>query len=65
MSKRDFIALADALRGLDVPAPVLDALVRFCKGQNGAFMEQRWRAYLAGECGPNGGPRSKAAVAMV
>ena len=31
------------------------ALVAFCKAQNPAFEEDRWLAYLAGECGPNGG----------
>jgi len=30
-------------------------LISFCKGQNYAFKEGRWLAYLAGECGPNGG----------
>ena len=55
MSKKDFIALADALRGLDVPEAVLDALCRFCRQQNGRFNEDRWRGYLAGTNGPGGG----------
>jgi hypothetical protein len=63
MSKRDFIALADELRGLDVPQMVLDALVRFCRGRNDRFNEARWRAYLTGECGPSGG-RVKGAAAV-
>jgi hypothetical protein len=63
MSKKDFIALADELRGLDVPEMVLDALVRFCRDRNGRFDEARSRGYLAGECGPSGG-RIKAADAV-
>lgn len=74
MSKKDFIALADALRAHD-PATLtisdearagaieqrngmLDAIVRFCRSQNPAFKEDRWRDYLAGKCGPNGGKRA-------
>jgi len=55
MTKKHFIALADALRGLDVPPRVLDALCEFCKDQNWRFNESRFRGYLAGECGPCGG----------
>lgn len=55
MSKKDFIALADALMGTNPSAEVLDALVSFMRRQNPRFMEDRWRAYLAGECGPCGG----------
>jgi hypothetical protein len=58
MSKKDFIALADTLRGLHVPKPVLDAIVSFCKQQNRRFMEDRWRSYLAGSGGPSGGRRN-------
>ena len=73
MSKRDFVSLADAIRqdlcGFrmvydentpDVSvAKVVDMLARFCKHQNYAFKEDRWRSYLAGECGPNGGAVKK------
>lgn len=55
MTKKNFIALAKALKGLEISAPVLDALIRFCKQQNGRFMEQRFRDYLADIAGPNGG----------
>ncbi len=56
MTKKSFIALADALRQAGhTPGFVVDALVRFCKAQNPRFNEARWRAYLKGECGPNGG----------
>jgi len=34
---------------------IIDALCRFMARQNPQFKEERWRAYLAGECGPNGG----------
>jgi len=66
MSKKDFIALADAIRTrneyADDCAGVsrfnsghLAVLARFCKAQNPAFMEQRWLDYIAGQCGKNGG----------
>lgn len=66
MSKQDFIALADALRG-EKPADHWDpnkkaqwendcrAIARVCKRANSAFKEDRWFAYIAGDCGPNGG----------
>jgi len=67
MTKKDFIALADALRETLIQATdengsdlvnredVIDDLVDFCKQQNPNFMENRWRDYLAGNCGKNGG----------
>ena len=65
MSKKDFIALADELRPVLDDRPgvhmstrdekVVDALCRFMRAQNPKFMEQRWRDYLAGDCGQNGG----------
>lgn len=59
MSKRDFIALADEMRNVLKPGvsheTVIDALCRFMRRQNSAFMESRWRDYLAGACGPSGG----------
>lgn len=67
MSKKDFIALADALRptvslfgdhvdtyGVEIDATI-DALCSFMRSVNPAFKEDRWRDYLAGKCGPNGG----------
>lgn len=75
MAKKDFIALADALRDVitvrnensivhngAVMIPerdITEALVSFCRWQNGAFMEERWKRYLRGECGPNGGEVKK------
>lgn len=64
VTKRDFIALADELRGLDISADVLGAIVRFCKGRNSRFLEALWLGYLAGECGPNGGPIKRRATAL-
>lgn len=71
MSKRDFVALADALRPMFSPHEesaenvakyrVVDALVGFMRGQNPRFNESRWRAFLAGECGPSGGKIKKEA----
>lgn len=67
MTKKDFIALADALRatinadttesrnGLVQKDDLLDALVSFCRQQNPNFMEGRWLDYLYGFCGQNGG----------
>lgn len=61
MSKKDFIALADQLRiGVEVlPRDVVDVLCQFMHTQNPAFMESRWREYLAGNCGPSGGAIKK------
>lgn len=71
MSKKDFIALAEAITehnriaertktaGVYQTAPFtnehLDTLVRFCRSQNGNFMQGRWLDYIAGKCGKNGG----------
>lgn len=77
MTKKHFIALADAIRsakptyvGIDTECrqAVLEytiraaqwqrgvnALADFCMGQNARFMRGRWLAYVADECGPNGG----------
>lgn len=60
MTKKHFIALADYIRK---PAGYCEPFTRrqiewladFCKAQNGRFDRARWLAYIAGECGPNGG----------
>jgi len=65
MSKKDFIALADAIRNVNEYSDVqhhfngtqLDVLADFCKSQNSNFMRDRWLDYIAGKCGPNGGAR--------
>jgi hypothetical protein len=64
VTKRDFIALADELRWLDIPADVLGAIIQFCKGRNPRFLEARWRGYFLGECGPAGGPKKRPATAL-
>lgn len=63
MTKRHFIALADAVRNLSTHddgeslelAHVIETLADFCQSQNPNFNRERWLAYVAGECGPNGG----------
>ena len=65
MSKKDFIALADAIRkhnGWRVAngwaafdGTHLDTLADFCRTQNPNFKRDRWLDYIAGKCGPNGG----------
>ena len=57
MSKKHFIELADRIRyHRDAfTDEALDVLVSFCKSQNGNFKEDRFRSYINGECGPNGG----------
>lgn len=62
MTKKHFIALADAVRqaqGIGTPSTA-DLYVRrwladFCQSQNGNFNRERWLAYINGECGANGG----------
>jgi hypothetical protein len=62
MSKKQFIALADAIRryhALNPVHPFSDAqiglLCDFCASQNPRFLRGRWLDYIAGKCGPNGG----------
>ncbi len=71
MSKKNFIALADLVQALPmaedqaaieymgakwIRADVLKRrLADFCASQNPRFNRERWLAYIAGECGPNGG----------
>ena len=68
MTKQHFIALADSIRafndksdpeGITSHQPMnslhLRMLADFCAAQNPAFNRSRWLAYLAGDCGPNGG----------
>lgn len=76
MTKKHFIALADAIRecrpirghenqsdfgkGYDYGREqqynaMVERLEEFCVPQNHQFNRERWLAYIAGECGPNGG----------
>jgi len=64
MSKKHFIQLADMIRRVNAERPDASfsayqilALSQFCASQNPAFDRERWLAYIAGECGPNGGKR--------
>lgn len=64
MTKKHFIALADAIREHNTrPAftpftpDQLHTLADFCRAQNPQFKGERWVQYIAGECGPNGGAR--------
>ena len=72
ISKKDFIALADYIRGWNITqsSPLQDAftdkpftaaqiehLAKFCLAQNSNFNRERWMDYVAGNCGPNGGQR--------
>lgn len=73
MTNKHFIELADAIRsyneiafpsGTNIASPLqfthtqVLALADFCKSQNSQFNRERWLAYIAGECGPNGGKRN-------
>jgi hypothetical protein len=60
MSKRHFIALADAIRihnqhSAPFDTEHLKTLVAVCKSANPNFNADRWLDYIAGRCGPNGG----------
>lgn len=65
MSKKHFIALANAVRihqekqyrngVIEKPPFLIDTLADFCQSQNSNFKRDRWIAYIKGECGPNGG----------
>ena len=64
MSKKHFIALADAIREHnrlieteDEPftPKQLETLADFCRSQNPDFKRDRWLGYIAGENGKNGG----------
>lgn len=68
MTKKDYIAIGSELRnerarivasgedtnGLDV---AIECLVRVFRRDNPAFKEDRFRDFVAGRCGPNGGAR--------
>jgi len=63
MSKKHFIALADAIREFNrtfedqFTHGQITALADFCPNQNGDFKRERWMQYVYGKCGPNGGTR--------
>lgn len=59
MSKKHFIALADAIKGAVENEPFSEAqivmLADFCASQNQRFNRERWLGYIAGTNGKNGG----------
>ena len=72
VTKKTFVALADAIRaynaqafpaGTNIASPLeftntqIQTLADFCAAQNPAFDRERWLAYVAGDCGHNGGKR--------
>jgi hypothetical protein len=64
MSKKHFIALADAIREWNAVykeqgfTPFqIDRLALFCEKQNSNFKRERWLGYIAGTNGKNGGAR--------
>jgi hypothetical protein len=59
MTKKHFIALADAVRNgtelITLTQPQIEALADFCASQNPQFNRERWLGYIAGTNGKNGG----------
>ena len=62
MTKKDFIALADAIRESNrctvsntFSYGQLGTLAAFCGSVNPRFNPKRWLDYIEGKCGPNGG----------
>ena len=57
MTKKHFIALADAIRNYEHGFNLnqLNAIADFCEKQNPQFKRERWLSYIAGTCGKNGG----------
>ena len=59
MTKKNFIALADAIRNgtalITLSTVQLEALADFCASQNPQFNRERWLGYIAGTNGKNGG----------
>lgn len=67
MTKKNFIALADAVRDYNANAEACgqrrfdarqtELLADFCQSQNSNFNRPRWIGYIAGTNGKNGGTR--------
>lgn len=64
MTKKHFIALADAIKEhhevnkhplAHFNQPQLEVLARFCQKQNPNFNYSQWLNYIDGTCGKNGG----------
>lgn len=64
MTKKHFIALADAIRHHNKYGPSmqpfnswhLETLAKALQSMNPRFNPNRWIGYVKGLCGPNGGP---------
>lgn len=62
MTKKHFIALADAIKKhkyVLFTNSQLTVLADFCKSQNPAFNKECWIDYINGKCGSNGGKVEK------
>lgn len=68
MTKKNFIALADAIKAHNDSNPFthqeftgdqISTLADFCESQNPAFNRARWLGYIAATNGKNGGERFK------
>ena len=67
MTKKTFIALADAIRDYEADCEQIgqphfnrrhiELLADFCQSQNPDFKRDRWLGYIAGTNGKNGGAR--------
>jgi hypothetical protein len=60
MTKKHFIALADAIKresgqNAAFNRVQIETLASFCQSTNPRFSRQRWLDYIDGKCGPNGG----------
>jgi len=64
MTKKNFIALANAIRNHNKFAGIaqhafsksqIDTLANFCQSTNPNFNYTRWVDYVEGKCGPSGG----------
>lgn len=55
MTKKEFIALADAVRNEGFSDYQLEILCSFMRAQNERFDSDRWLGYVKGKCGPGGG----------
>lgn len=59
MSKKHFIAMADAVRVMlrdgNITWGGVEQLADFNRSQNYNFKRDRWLDYISGKCGKNGG----------
>ena len=60
MTKKHFIALADAVRYAGLTDAQIEDIADFCRAQNPRFDYCRWVGYIKGENGPSGGKVKRA-----